>query len=234
MANSFNCPNCGQKLTAKTEMAGVIIDCPSCGSQIQVPAFEAPVPMAPPPPTYPPSAIPQRFQNPYEQQMGGPQPYTPQMPMQQQYGYPPQQPYGYPPQPAPKSNKAGVIALIVATVLLGAGVGVYFLLVDEKAPIATTEKGKVVQVVNAVLEKNKIGEYGEEYWVDWKKDEARKLFTPTSWEILTVEIGDADAKVLLHVDSSNRGGVKVSTLQEFKLQKQYGQWKVSSFATKED
>ena len=91
MANTFDCPNCGQKLTAKPEMAGVIIDCPSCGSQIQVPAFEAPVPMVPQPPAYPPSAIPQRFQNPYGQQMGGPQSYPPQMPMQQQYGYPPQQ-----------------------------------------------------------------------------------------------------------------------------------------------
>ena len=90
MANAFDCPNCGQKLTAKPEMAGVIIDCPSCGSQIQVPAFEAPVPMAPQPAAYPPAAIPQRFQNPYGQPMGGPQPYSQQM-------QPPQQPYGYPP-----------------------------------------------------------------------------------------------------------------------------------------
>lgn len=98
MANSFDCPNCGQKLTAKPEMAGVIIDCPSCGSQIQVPAFEAPVPMAPQPVAYPSAAIPQRFQNPYGQPLGAQQPYPQQMQPPQPYGYPPQQfqppPYG--------------------------------------------------------------------------------------------------------------------------------------------
>ena len=98
MANTFDCPNCGQKLTAKPEMAGVIIDCPACGSQIQVPAFEAPVPMVPQPPAYPSGTIPQRLQNPYGQQIS-PQPYgqmAPQpYPQQMQQ---PQQPYGYPPQ----------------------------------------------------------------------------------------------------------------------------------------
>ncbi len=83
MANTFDCPNCGQKLTAKAEMAGVIIDCPSCGSQIQVPAFEAPVPMAP---------------QPYGGQMMLRQPSPPQM-VQHAYG----QPQPYPPQIAPQS-----------------------------------------------------------------------------------------------------------------------------------
>ena len=107
MANAFDCPNCGQKLTAKPEMAGVIIDCPSCGSQIQVPAFEAPVPMAPQPAAYPPAAIPQRFQNPYGQPVGGPQAYPQPMPPQQPYGYPPQ-PYGYqPPQPYGQQQPEG-------------------------------------------------------------------------------------------------------------------------------
>ncbi len=85
MPNSFDCPNCGQKLTAKPEMAGVIIDCPSCGSQVQVPAFHAPVPMAPPTQQfYPQQMVPQSY--------GQPQPYPQQFPVQQN-------PYGYPPQP---------------------------------------------------------------------------------------------------------------------------------------
>lgn len=89
MSKSFDCPSCGQKLTAKPEMAGVIINCPSCGSQIQVPAFESPVPMMPQP--YGQSAP----QQPYPQQMA-PQPYG-----QSQAPYTPQQPYGYPPQQPP-------------------------------------------------------------------------------------------------------------------------------------
>ncbi len=224
MANSFDCPNCGQKLTAKPEMAGVIIDCPSCGSQIQVPAFEAPVPMAPQPPTYPPAAIPQRFQNPYENPMGGPQPYPQQMPMQQ--------PYGYQSQPTRKSNMGGVVALIVALVLVAAGVGAYFLFGRGGATIATTEKSRVIQVVNAVLEENKRGEWAKEYWVDWKQDSISQLFTPTSWEILSVEFDEKNAKVLFHADSSNRGGVKVSTLWIMKLSKEYGKWKVYSLDEK--
>lgn len=125
MANTFDCPNCGQKLTAKPEMAGVIIDCPSCGSQIQVPAFEAPVPMAPQPPAYPPSAIPQRFQNPYGQ------PYPQQMPIQQPYGYPPQQfqpqAYGQMPTKSGKSFQslaltAFILSFLVAIVGLVLGI----------------------------------------------------------------------------------------------------------------
>ena len=38
MPNSFKCPNCGQNLSAKPELAGRIISCPTCGSQTQVPS----------------------------------------------------------------------------------------------------------------------------------------------------------------------------------------------------
>jgi hypothetical protein len=213
-------------------MAGVIIDCPSCGSQIQVPAFEAPVPMAPQPAAYPPAAIPQRFQNPYGQPMApqpygqmAPQPYPPQMP--------PQQPYGYPPPTAPKSNMGVVVALIVAVLLVVGGIGAYFVLGSKKVPIAVTEKDKVVQVVNAVLEANKRGEWGKEYWVDWKQGNLERLYTPTAWEIINVEYDDKDAKVLFHADSSNKYGVKISTIWVTKLSKQYGKWKVYSLEEKE-
>ena len=122
MANTFDCPNCGQKLTAKPEMAGVIIDCPSCGSQIQVPAFEAPVPMAPQPAAYPSAAIPQRFQNPYGQPMGVPQPYPQQMPPQQPYGYPPQQfqppSYAQAPAKSGKSFQSLAIAAFISSFLV--------------------------------------------------------------------------------------------------------------------
>jgi DNA-directed RNA polymerase subunit RPC12/RpoP len=224
MANSFDCPNCGQKLTAKPEMAGVIIDCPSCGSQIQVPAFEAPVTIAPQPSAYPPSAIPQRFQNPYGQQIDGPQLYPQQIPMQQ--------PYGYQPQPTRKSNMGGVVALIITLVLVAAGVVAYFVFRGKNTSIVVTEKDKVVQVVNAVLEENKRGEWGKEYWVDWKQDSLSQLFTPTSWDVLSVEYDDKNAKVLFHADSSNRAGVKVSTLWIMKLSKEYGKWKVYSLDEK--
>ena len=102
MANTFDCPNCGQKLTAKPEIAGVIIDCPSCGSQIQVPAFENPVPLVPQP--YGGQMMPQQ---PSQQQMvqhpyGQPQPYPPQIaPQTYPQQIPAQQPYGYPPQQMP-------------------------------------------------------------------------------------------------------------------------------------
>ena len=136
MANTFDCPNCGQKLTAKPEMAGVIIDCPACGSQIQVPAFEAPVPMVPQPPAYPPSAIPQRFQNPYGQQMPqpygqmAPQPFPQQMQQPQQpYGYP-QQPYGYqPPQPygqQPQEGKDWLTTLLLCFFLGPLGIHAFY------------------------------------------------------------------------------------------------------------
>ena len=46
---TFKCPSCGQTLSAKQEMAGRLIQCPTCGSQIQVPTPEEP-PSSPPMP----------------------------------------------------------------------------------------------------------------------------------------------------------------------------------------
>ena len=124
MADTFDCPNCGQKLTAKQEMAGVIIDCPACGSQIQVPAFEAPVPMVPQPTSYPSGAIPQRLQNPYGQPYGqmAPQPYSQQMPPPQPYGYPQQQfqppSYGQVPAQSGKSYHSLAVTAFIFSFLI--------------------------------------------------------------------------------------------------------------------
>lgn len=248
MDSTFDCPNCGQKLTAKPEMAGVIIDCPACGSQIQVPAFEAPVPMVPQPPASPSGTIPQRLQNPYGQQIS-PQPYgqmAPQpYPQQMQQ---PQQPYGYVPQPGPKSNTGLVVGLLAAFVLVAAGIAAYYFIVvkgesqkssvsssvttgtsgssSPRIPIVTTEEDRVKSLVTSVLRANKRGDYGSEYWVSWAS--SKKLIAPTSWEIVDVSVSGTSATVVVQVDSSNGLGMKISRLWKFWLTKETGTWKVFS------
>ncbi len=230
MANTFDCPNCGQKLTAKPEMAGVFIDCPSCGSQIQVPSFEAPVPMAPQPQqSYPRQMAP----SPYGQM--APQPYPQQMP--------PQQPYGYAPQTAPKSNMGVVTALIVVLVIVSAAFGAYFLFGGERTNSSansssnsssntsntsrvTTEEDRVKRVVTAMLMANKRGDYGSEYWATWKSSE--RFIAPTSWEIVNISVYGSSATVVTRVDSSNKLGMKITKLWKIWLTKETGSWKVFS------
>ncbi len=46
MTIRFKCENCGGKLTAKAEQAGVVFDCPKCGDKATVPAAEKDQPVA--------------------------------------------------------------------------------------------------------------------------------------------------------------------------------------------
>ena len=54
---NFECPHCGQDLTAPDEMAGQSIDCPVCNKNFQIPGgiIEVPKNQMTPPPS-PPSA----------------------------------------------------------------------------------------------------------------------------------------------------------------------------------
>ncbi len=123
----FKCNSCGQVLSAKPEMAGQIISCPACGSQIQIPVFEAPVPMAPQLSSMPPGAIPKRFQKPYGQPMGEPQQYSLQELCRTPVSH------------IPKRNQrsGGKTALIAFSVLVGMllAVGAGFVLVKQKTPL---------------------------------------------------------------------------------------------------
>jgi tetratricopeptide (TPR) repeat protein len=65
---NFNCPSCGQKIAAPSELAGAKVPCPSCQCDLQIPvqadpppavAMPVPLPTAlPPPPAPQPSHIP--------------------------------------------------------------------------------------------------------------------------------------------------------------------------------
>lgn len=66
----FNCPRCEQHLSVDDEAAGMLVECPTCQQQIQVPEVESvdpppsPVPAPPAPPPQPP-AQPQQKECPF-------------------------------------------------------------------------------------------------------------------------------------------------------------------------
>ena len=37
---TFNCPECGQELEAPDELAGEVVECPTCSAQIQIPGAD--------------------------------------------------------------------------------------------------------------------------------------------------------------------------------------------------
>lgn len=245
MADSFNCPNCGQKLTAKPELAGQIISCPACGSQIQVPLFEIPVPMAQQLPSLPHGAIPMRLQNPYGQPTDGwQQPYPPQ-----ERTYPPQHSYG--PQmadlPRRKPRSGMRTAFVVLAVIAGVSLAIAggFVLVRQRAPAVQSGSNKgnpvsrdgarkpsvispeatVRRVVNETLEANKRGDIAYQHWDSSLT--ASKLFAPTAWEIVNVDVYDDIATVKVRVDSSTQGGFRITKLWTYYLRNKTGAWKIT-------
>ena len=232
----FKCNSCGQVLSANENMAGQIISCPACGGQIQVPANE--VVISPPIPEAPVRQV--MSQQPYGQP---PQPYAPQDPYSPM---PRQQPYGYASPPEPKIKTGLLVGLIVAFILVIAGIGAYFIVAKKgspkspvrtsssdspRIPIVTTEEGRVKSLVTSVLKANKRGDYGSEYWVSWAS--SKKLIAPTSWEIVDVSVAGTSATVVVQVDSSNGLGMKISRLWKFWLTKETGTWKVFSIDGKD-
>src|SRR5215469_4876507 len=44
----FNCPRCGQNLTVEERGAGMLVNCPNCQKQIEIPRPTAPLNISPP------------------------------------------------------------------------------------------------------------------------------------------------------------------------------------------
>ncbi len=83
----------------------------------------------------------------------------------------------------------------------------------------------VKRVVTLHLEENKKGNFGAQYFCN--PNLATKLFAPTGWEIVNVNIHDGMATVTVRVDSSQKGGSRITTLWDYSLKRMDDDWKIS-------
>lgn len=82
----------------------------------------------------------------------------------------------------------------------------------------------VKRVVTLHLEENKKGNSGAQYFCD--PILAKKLFAPTGWEIVNVNIHDGMATVTVRVDSSQKGGSRITKLWDYSLKRMDDDWKI--------
>ena len=218
---TFHCPNCGQGLQISQENVGAVVTCPACGKSIQVPAFRAPTQAQPVAPQYASSQYGQP----------GPQPFCPQNAYAQ---CPPQR----------KNSAVVVVFAVLAPVILVGIIAALFVsgvIASHKAEFDNEEKsetgqiedaveqvvtGAVEQVVTGALNANKRGDYGYEYWSESSRSIATKLFAPSSWEIVETSVFGNSAHVTVRVDSSTRGGSRISKLWKYWVKEEDDGWKI--------
>ncbi len=226
---TFHCPNCGQGLQISQENVGAVVTCPACGKSIQVPAFRAPTQAQPVAPQYASSQYGQP----------GPQPFCPQNAYAQ---CPPQR----------KNSAVVVVFAVLAPVILVGIIAALFVsgvIASHKAEFDKGENevqrkvcidnlrqiegaveqvvtGAVEQVVTGALNANKRGDYGYEYWSESSRIIAKKLFAPSSWEIVETSVFGNSAHVTVRVDSSTQGGLRISKLWKYWVKEEDDGWKI--------
>ncbi len=71
------------------------------------------------------------------------------------------------------------------------------------------------ETINSILKDQSRGDSGEKYWS--RRAAAKKLYAPTTWEIVSTDMQGPDAIVRVRVDSSNAAGVPIRKIWTFTM-----------------